>query len=443
MEYVGPIFKYLNISFNYQHSKPELQYSLRENQCVVFQFTQNLKYNTIYEKEYYYKYLSHCKLKIKASTFQKPGYIINYMFKGSSRHNQLDKKWYISFRGLNDKFCHKIGMVEDTYCLFKICSQIKCFRRKVSIFSTFPKTYIPFYRISSESNGTEFLIRVETKTPTFDTSFNFELKFARWTQGWTNVMVWVTRALYTSRVQYPKELIEIKKKRIKVNSVIGNPNSIFYLHLNSSKITRKMHIVLGLTMYSETEPRPWKYYYYLQLFWRSCFKLSNIFEAQPVSIPGSITDISVNVKEIHNITSIDKLEAIWVIDKHSRYTDSNPKSSQTSYCMESAYDQKECNYSSYADDGYFIDKYYYLFESHTVKRTGFVLSKTYSKLWSWKDADKLCRDIGGHLPYFLSREELEELTDFLKNSPHILPYEAIYVGMTLNSTQKVNSLLLI
>ena len=440
LEYVGPIFKSVNISHNYQLLKSELQYSLRENQCVIFQFTQNLKYNTIYEKGFYHQYLSHCHLKIKASTFQKPGYILNYMFKGSSRHNQSDKMWHISFRGLNDKFCHKIGMTENTHCVSKICSKINCFDSILSIFSMFRQKYNPFYKISNKTNGTEFLIHVETKTPTFDTSFYFELNFARWTQGWINVMVWVTKALYTSRVQYPTEVIQIKEKRIRIKSVIGNPNSIFYLNLNSSKITRKMHIFLALAMYSVIEHRPWRYYEKLELLWRSCFKLSNMFKTQPVSIPGSVSRISVDMREIHNnITSKDKLEALWVKDKQSIYNNLSPKYLKKSYCMESVKEQKECNYSSYADDGYFINKYYYLFESRSTKMTGGVVGRLYTKLWSWKDADKLCRDIGGQLPYFLSREELTELTDFLKNSPHILPYEAMYVGMTLNSTQKVNS----
>ena len=70
--------------------------------------------------------------------------------------------------------------------------------------------------------------------------------------------------------------------------------------------------------------------------------------------------------------------------------------------------------------------------------TGHMVGRVFSKLWSWKDANHLCRDIGGHLPCFLSREELEELVDFLKNSPHILPYEALYTGMTINTTEKVN-----
>ena len=197
LEYVGPIFKSRNISFNYQLIKSELHYSLKENQCVMFQFTQNLKYNTVYEKSFAYKYLSHCKLKIKASSFHKPGYIINYMFKGSSRHLQSDKKWYISFKGLNDKFCHKIGMIQNTDCLFRICSKINCFGSRFSIFSPFYQQYSPFYEISNKSNDSEFLISVQTKTPTFDTSFYFELNFARWTPGWINVMVWLKKVFFT------------------------------------------------------------------------------------------------------------------------------------------------------------------------------------------------------------------------------------------------------
>ena len=439
LKYVGPIFQSSNISFKYNPLKSQLQYFLRANQCVIFQFTQDLKYNTIYEKGDYHKYLSHCLLNIKASNFQKPGYAINYMFKGSSRHSKLDEKWHISFRGLNDKFCHKMGMIKNIHCLLKMCSKINCFGNTFSIFSIFHKTYVSFYKISNKSNETEFLFLVETKTPTFDTSFDFELKFARWTPGWINVMVWVSESLYSSQSQYAKEIIPIRKERMRVQSLIENPNSILYLHINTSKKSRKVNIVLLLAMYSLLEHRPWRYYYKLSLSWTSCFKLSNMLKTQPVSIPGAVTRISVYVKEIYNITSEDKLEAFWINNRHSRYTNRNHLSVKNSYCLESYKDQKLCNYSSYTENGYFMNKYYYLFESPFIKVTGYFVAKVYHKLWSWKDANQLCKDIGGHLPYFLSREELEELIDFLKNSPHILPYEAFYIGMTINSTHKVKN----
>ena len=437
LKYVGPIFQSSNISFNYNHLRSQLQYSLRVNQCVIFQFMQDFKYDTIYEKGAYYKYLSHCQLNIKASTFQKPGYTINYMFKGSSRHSKSDNYWYISFKGLNDRFCHKMGMNKSTYCLLRICSKINCFGNQYSIFSAFYQKYSPFYKISNKNNETEFLILVETKTPTFDTSFDFELKFARWTPGWINVMVWITETTYNSRLQYHTEVIPIRKERMRIKSVIGNPNSILYLHLNTSKTSSNVNIVLLLAMYSLIEPRPWKYYYNLQLSWIKCFKLSNMFETQPVSIPGSVTRVAVVAKEMHNITSEDKLEAFWINNRHSRYTNLNLMSVKKSYCLESVRDQKLCNYSSYEENGYFKNKYYYLYESRSKGMTGRLVATVYPKLWSWKDANDLCRDIGGHLPYFLSREELEELVDFLKNSPHILPYEAIYIGMTINSKHKV------
>ena len=335
---MGPIFQASNIIFNYNHIKSQLQYSLRVNQCVIFRFTQDLKYDTIDEKEDYYKYKYHCWLNIKASYFQKPGYTINYMFKGSSRHSKSDKYWYISFRGLNDRFCHKMGMIKNMHCLLRTCSKINCFGNQYSIFSVFYQKRPPFYKISNKSNKTEFLILVETKTPTFDTSFDFELNFARWTPGWIVVMVWITA--YNSKLQYHTEVIPIRKERMRIKSVIGNPNSILYLHINTSKTSSKVNIVLFLAMYSLIEARPWKYYYILQLSWINCFKLSNVFKTQPVSIPGSVTHITVVVKEINNITSEDKLEAFWINNRHSRYTDLNLLSVKKSYCLESTHDQK-------------------------------------------------------------------------------------------------------
>ena len=52
---------------------------------------------------------------------------------------------------------------------------------------------------------------------------------------------------------------------------------------------------------------------------------------------------------------------------------------------------------------------------------------------SWSEASELCRDIGGYLPYFTSREQLDKLLALLKLSSEIYPIEALYIGLTSNA----------
>ena len=270
LEYMGPIFKALNIQLYFHDSNVELYYSLKVNQCVIFQFNQNLKFNTLFEKYRNYKYLSHCKFKIKTSNIEQPGYIVNYTFKGSSLHSKMDKRWSVSFMGLKDKFCYKLEMSNKTRCLFKTCSKINCFG------GIYAKHY-PFYKLSSESNVTDFLIVAETTSPTFDTSFNFELNFARWTQSWMDMVVWMDKSLSFVQYQYPHEGIPLTKDNYKIKNMIGNPKNMLMIHLKTENTFVKKDIIVKLEMYSIIERRPWKYYSSLDLEFRDCFNLSTTF----------------------------------------------------------------------------------------------------------------------------------------------------------------------
>ena len=59
-------------------------------------------------------------------------------------------------------------------------------------------------------------------------------------------------------------------------------------------------------------------------------------------------------------------------------------------------------------------------------------------LTSWVEADKLCRDAGGTLPYFFSRDELYEFLTLIKFTEKLDPLQAVYIGLTLNNTDNVS-----
>ena len=64
--------------------------------------------------------------------------------------------------------------------------------------------------------------------------------------------------------------------------------------------------------------------------------------------------------------------------------------------------------------------------TYVSKRSKFVLI-------SWDEASQLCGDIGGFLPYFTSRTELEELIALLKISQHIGPVERMFIGLSIRN----------
>ena len=60
------------------------------------------------------------------------------------------------------------------------------------------------------------------------------------------------------------------------------------------------------------------------------------------------------------------------------------------------------------------------------------VSKEY--MVSWNTASKWCKSINAYLPYFSSREELDELLALLKLLRGIPPLEGIFIGIKINKS---------
>ena len=82
--------------------------------------------------------------------------------------------------------------------------------------------------------------------------------------------------------------------------------------------------------------------------------------------------------------------------------------------------------------------YLYFQESYPDKSKLTWKINSFKNLVSWKEASDLCREAGGYLPNFRSRNELEELISLMKLSEDINPHEAIYVGLNFKNKEKVN-----
>ena len=59
----------------------------------------------------------------------------------------------------------------------------------------------------------------------------------------------------------------------------------------------------------------------------------------------------------------------------------------------------------------------------------------YYKPKSWNDATNACQLVGGHLPWFESRESLHEILSLFKLSKHFPTTDVIYIGLKYNTTE--------
>ena len=169
IDYIDPIFNtnISHIEYHYDDLKAKLYYSPSLNQCIVFQFVQELTFDTLYEKYITSRYLSHCKLDLQASSISTAGYIMKYKFQGFSTHNRSDEKWSISFKGNSDKFCYQL---EKRY---------KCMYRVGEHHIYLPWKTVSFFDISNDIPEKSFRIWTQTASPTSDASFRFEIELCK------------------------------------------------------------------------------------------------------------------------------------------------------------------------------------------------------------------------------------------------------------------------
>ena len=88
------------------------------------------------------------------------------------------------------------------------------------------------------------------------------------------------------------------------------------------------------------------------------------------------------------------------------------------------------NYIIFSNETIFFKSYNDMveYEEHSSKHSSF-MKYVVVKFLSSEDASDLCRKVGGSLPYFTSRNELEELIALMKLSEDMPPWRAIYIRL--------------
>ena len=83
-----------------------------------------------------------------------------------------------------------------------------------------------------------------------------------------------------------------------------------------------------------------------------------------------------------------------------------------------------------------INTFNVIFSQTERKRKSLVL-QFYNTKKSWNDASLLCKKIGGYLPYFTNRQDLEELFSLLMLSQNIPSIANMYIGLKYNLNKVV------
>ena len=140
--------------------------------------------------------------------------------------------------------------------------------------------------------------------------------------------------------------------------------------------------------------------------WKSNFPLSRLLLTKFISTPGKLVFYDIYLSKTSNIKphtgllfSKSKLIVTWIPDSSDIYK-------------------------------YKLDQRNRLY---TINKS-VIFSFNQTKM-SWNEGSQLCKDIGGYLPYFTGREQLEEFVGFLKFSTNITPIMRMFIGLKYVSNQ--------
>ena len=149
--------------------------------------------------------------------------------------------------------------------------------------------------------------------------------------------------------------------------------------------------------------------FFAVLRWHSSISINDLYGHKYISLPGIFNYMDISTKE--NFTKRDILTVSFMSDNYKE--NENTFHLQPNNCSNILNFNIAClTYSNNRNDEYIV----------------IINTKTFMTGRSWNDSDKLCKEIGGYLPQFESKEKLKAFLAFMK-SEDIAGLEAFYIGL--------------
>ena len=222
----------------------------------------------------------------------------------------------------------------------------------------------------------------------------------------------------------------MKEQKVKYQSI---PFLIKYLNSNRDLKGSKALIFVGLIGYFTIHS------IFSELRWTSKFPLQQLNYKKYISLPGTNVYLS-KVMSDKAIPRTEPLTIAWINDNYDKYH--HFMESTTRNCnirKRSIASQISCKkyFSSKNNAGhreyYFIKSrdFYQLEEDFTWEELDYEYDygNYNEKIVTWEEASAMCGLLGGHLPWFGSRDSLTEILALLKLTQDTLVLEAIYIGL--------------
>ena len=176
-------------------------------------------------------------------------------------------------------------------------------------------------------------------------------------------------------------------------------------------------------------------YPFTELVWVSEFTLYELQYKTYVSLPGA--NMYLNKVELNKaIPGTVPLTIVWINDNYNRYQHFTGSTFQKCSLTNKILNQMYCEkYFFPTKDA--VEREYFLIRNyhHNFYHPKKFNFNAWSKKINWEDASYLCGLLGGYLPWFESKDSLNELLSLIKLSNVIPTVEAIYIGLKFQENE--------
>ena len=408
--------EYSNFNIRYKGSWSTYLFALQNDGCVVLQFR---------EKSVMLGEISRrCSFDLVPYDIPLPGTEITYEIMG------ILNQFHGGSKRANDwVFFSDNSHTEEFYSAVEPQDKLmNCLRETVYGCSSF------FTYMVQSANDTDinFFVKVKSKSPTHQNTFHLNTVMPPVTNSWIDVIIWkrTTQNDMSGPKNYLFEIISLSGIKVYSQKTGNLLEYILLLTLekNFSNVSEMENKSMQLYFRSTTNT---KYFIYLTWTWQ--LPLSNLKVGQFISLPGKLESMSMflwqnNLNHAENIP----VKLVWIHDNYKKfsyhfngkgrkYTTANDTSVYYSDCMSFL--------STYGRHSRLNTRNYILFNMYLVQGKFWHCFGPQSPVYSWQETSQLCREIGGFLPFFRSRDDLQEMLTLLKLSEDIPPLEAIFIGL--------------
>ena len=305
--------------------------------------------------------------------------------------------------------------------------------------------------------GSTFYVEMLVKAPRHKSTPLIKYQYGQFQYDWVDIAIETKQPPgidhMTFENKHLNEIITLHAKsseKHQLKRISSGRESVLLLHVHQHSDVKndRENVGLGLRIKKKTR------YFYAQtmseVHFQTTLKLDSYTRHYAVSLPGEYESVEFDVDNF-TYTSFPKravIHAMWFKDVYNSFKTFNyeppllgvntGKMSPEKYYL--YLEIKVSNHKNYL----FFPKYW-----HPVSWWN-VIENSLPRKWerTWNEASELCESMGGHLPVFNSRDDLDELLAIFKR-PH-MPYEinipgsmmpaipAIYIGLTSNENRNVS-----